>query len=58
MVVNLREVLAADPKGQSIDKLEISCGGQNYEARVSFLRNLAVAYRVSGGEGRRAYPGV
>ena len=50
MVVNLREGLAADPKGQSIDKLEISCGAQNYEARVSFLCNLAVPYRVPGGE--------
>jgi hypothetical protein len=58
------EVLTALPKGQSIDELEISCGGRAYEARVSFFRNLAVAsyqrgsgkaVRVSGSLVGRSY---
>jgi hypothetical protein len=49
MVAQGEEVLIAAPKGQSIDELEISCGGQTYEARVSFFRNLAVASYGKGG---------
>jgi hypothetical protein len=64
MVADGEEVLAATPKGSSIDELEISCGsGQTYEAKVSFLRNLAVAsypggervVRLSGGLTSRSY---
>ena len=43
------EVLTAVPKGQSIDELEISCGGRTYEVRVSFFRNVAVASYTRGG---------
>jgi hypothetical protein len=64
MVAEGEEVLTAAPKGQSVDELKISCGGQTYEARVSFFRNLAVAsygrgggraVRVSGGLVGRSY---
>src|SRR5215207_2091448 len=43
MVAGGEQVLAAVPKGRSIDELEISCGGQTYEAKASFIRNLAIA---------------
>ena len=58
------EVLTALPKDQSIDELEISCGGRAYEVRASFFRNLAVAsyqrgsgkaVRVSGSIVGRSY---
>ncbi len=67
MVANGEEMLAAGPKGQTIDELEISCGGRTYEARISFLRSLAVAYyatgseravRLSGGLTGRSYEGL
>ncbi len=48
MVADGEEVLAAAPKGRSIDELEISCGSQAYEARVSLLRNRAVASHPGG----------
>ena len=48
MVADGEEMLAAGPKGRSIDELEISCGGQTYEARISLLRNLAVASHPGG----------
>jgi hypothetical protein len=44
------ELLTAAPKGQSIDKLDLSCGDRTYEAHVSFFRNVAVASYGSGGE--------
>lgn len=50
MIAYGEEVLTATPEGKSIDELEISCGGQTYEARVSFFRNLAVASYGRGGE--------
>src|SRR3712207_3583853 len=34
MAADGEEVLAAAPKGRSIDELEISCGGQAYEVRI------------------------
>ena len=49
MVADGKEVLTASPKGRSVDNLQISCGGQTYEAQISSFRNLAVASR-SGGE--------
>jgi len=49
MVVEGEVVLTATPKGQSVDELEISCGSQTYETRVSFFRNLAVACSVRDG---------
>lgn len=49
MVADGREVLIAGPKGRSIDELEILCDGQTYEARVSFLRSLALASYPDGG---------
>ena len=54
MVAEGEEILNATPKGQSVDKLEISCGGRTYEARVSFFRNVAVASYGRGG-GRAAH---
>jgi len=48
MLADGKEVLVAAPKGRSIDELKILCGGQIYEARVSFLRNLALAYAPDG----------
>lgn len=50
MVASGEEVLIAGPKERSTDELEISCGGQNYEARVGFLRNLTIANHAPGGE--------
>ena len=50
MVVDGEEVLVAGPKERTIDELEISCGGQTYEAKISFLRNLAVARHAYDGE--------
>ena len=63
MVAEGSEVLIAGPKGPSIDELEISCGGQTYEAQISFLRNFAVAsypggervVRLLGGLAGRSY---
>jgi hypothetical protein len=54
MVAEGEEILNATSKGQSVDKLEISCGGRTYEARVSFFRNVAVASYGRGG-GRAAH---
>ncbi len=54
MIAEGEEVLNAVPKRQSIDELEISCGGRTYEARVSFFRNVAVASYTRGG-GRVVY---
>jgi hypothetical protein len=48
MVADGEEVLTAAPKGRSIDELEISCGSRTYEARISLLRNLAVASHPGG----------
>src|ERR687897_2398528 len=49
MVVDGKEVLVAAPKGRPGGELQVSCGGQSYEARTDLLRNLAVAsYRESG----------
>ena len=50
MVVDGEEVLVAAPKGRSGSKLEVSCSGQSYEARIDLLRNLAVASHREGGE--------
>src|SRR5215210_9019617 len=63
MVAGGEEVLAAIPRGRSIDELEMSCGGQTYEAKSSFFRNLATAsypggekaVRLSGGLTSRSY---
>ena len=54
MVAEGEEILNATPKGQSVDKLEISCGGRTYEARVSFFRNVAVA-SYQRGDGRAVH---
>ncbi len=50
MIADGEEVLVAGPKERSIDELEIFCGGRTYEARVSLLRNLALAHQAPGGE--------
>ncbi len=63
MVVNGEEALVAGTKGQSLDELEVSCGGQTYEARIGFFHNLALAsypsgeraVRLSGGLTGRSY---
>jgi hypothetical protein len=63
MVADGEQVLAAVPKRRSVDELEISCGGQTYEAKASFFRNLAIAsypgaertVRLSGGLTGRNY---
>jgi hypothetical protein len=49
MGVEGEEVLTAAPKGQSIDELEISCGGRTYKAHVSFFRNFVIASHQRGG---------
>ncbi len=49
MIADGEEVLVATPKGKLTGELEVSCGGQTYEARVSFFRNLAVASYGRGG---------
>ena len=50
MVVDGKEVLVAAPKGRPGGELQVSCGGQSYEARTDLLRNLAVASYREGGE--------
>jgi hypothetical protein len=50
MVADGEEVLAAIPKRRSVGELEISCGGQSYEAQADLLRNLAVASYLESGE--------
>src|SRR5215207_2744633 len=50
MLVDGEEVLVAAPKGRSGGELQVSCGGQSYEARTDLLRNLAVASYREGGE--------
>ncbi len=50
MVADGEEVLAAAPRGRSIDEFEISCCSRTYEARASFFRNLAIASYRKGGE--------
>ncbi len=58
MVANGEEVLVAAPKGRSIDELEISCGGQSYEAQTSLFRNLAVASHPGGERAARLSGGL
>lgn len=48
MVADGEEILSAAPKGRSVSELEVLCGGRSYEARLSLLRNLAVASSASG----------
>lgn len=63
MVAEDGEILTAAPKKRSSGELEISCGRRTYGARVSLLRNLAVAsypggervVRLSGGLAGRSY---
>ena len=50
MVVEGKEVLVVAPKGWSGGELQVSCGGQSYEAQADLLRNLAVASYREGGE--------
>jgi hypothetical protein len=50
MVADGEEVLVATLKGRSAGELEISCGGQSYEAQADLLRNLAVASYLESGE--------
>src|ERR671921_2675768 len=50
MVADGEEVLVATPTGRSASELEISCGGQSYEAQADLLRNLAVALYLERGE--------
>jgi hypothetical protein len=62
MLTGDAETLVAEPLG-SADALELRCGGRRYEARLSLLRNTAVARsrggeeaaRVTGGLTNRAY---
>ena len=58
MVVDGEEVLSAGLKGRSLDELEISCGSRIYEARIGFLRNLAVTTYQEGGEAVRLSGGL
>jgi len=66
VVMGGEEVLVAGSKGYSVNELEILCGAQNYEARISLLRNRAVAsypeggraVRLSGGLAGRSYETV
>lgn len=57
-MIDDKEVLVAVPKARFIDDLEISCGGQTYEAHVSLLRNLAVASYPGGGRAARLSGGL
>jgi hypothetical protein len=50
MVADGEEVLVATSKGRSASELEISCGGQSYEAQADLLRDLAVASYLESGE--------
>ena len=50
MLVDGKEVLVAAPKGRFGGELQVSCGGQSYEARTDLLRNLALASYREGGE--------
>jgi hypothetical protein len=50
MLVDGKEVLVAAPKGRFGGELQVSCGGQSYEARTDLLRNLAVASHREDGE--------
>jgi hypothetical protein len=50
MVADGEELLVATPKGWFVTELEVSSGGQSYEARIDLLRNLAVASYRKGGE--------
>jgi hypothetical protein len=48
MIAEDGEILTAAPKRHSTDELEISCDGRTYGARVSLLRNLALASHPGG----------
>lgn len=50
MIADGEEVLVATPKGKSTGELEVSCGGQSYEAHPDLLRNLAIALYPQSGE--------
>src|SRR5918997_6708477 len=50
MLADGEEVLVATPKGKSTGELEVSCGGQRYEAQPDLLRNLAAASYPESGE--------
>ena len=49
MILDGEQILAAEPKGHTLDELEIFCDRGVYEARFAFLRNLAIASRQQDG---------
>ncbi len=63
MVSSGAEILTAVPRERSADRLRIECAGRVYEARISLLRNTAMAcsedgvevVRLTGGFVRRGY---
>lgn len=58
MLTGGAETLAAGPAGRSADALKITCGGRSYEARMSFLRNAAVARSPAGTQAARLRGGL
>jgi hypothetical protein len=57
MLTGGAQTLVAQPVGSS-DTLEIRCGDRRYEARLSLLRNTAVARVPDGGEAARVTGGL
>lgn len=58
MLTGGAETLAAEPAGRSADVLKITCGDRGYEARISFLRNVAVARSPAGTQAARLRGGL
>lgn len=58
MLTDGAETLAAGPAGRSADVLKITCGDRSYEARMSFLRNSAVARSPAGTQAARLRGGL
>ncbi len=58
MLTDGAETLAAGPAGRLADALKITCGDRSYEARMSFLRNSAVARSPAGTEAARLRGGL
>ena len=56
MLTGETETLVAEPAGSSV-ALEITCADRRYEARISLLRNTAVARAPGGAETARATGG-
>jgi hypothetical protein len=58
MLTDAAETLAANPARNTFGALELRCADRTYDARLSLLRNTAVARSPEGGEATRIAGGL